>query len=101
MECTRCHTANPPGANRCARCDTPLPLPDQSDATMDGSAPRSSPPVGKPPGGTSTPQVESDATAGGAASAWSSPAAPRTAEAVRGPLQAGSLLGARYEILQM
>jgi serine/threonine protein kinase/tetratricopeptide (TPR) repeat protein len=68
---------------------------------MDGSAARSPRPTGKPPVAASTPQVQSDITAGGVATGWSSPAPPRTAEGVRPPLQAGSLLGARYEILQM
>ncbi|HTG60855.1 MAG TPA: protein kinase, partial [Terriglobia bacterium] len=68
---------------------------------MDGSARWSPPPTGNPPGPVSTPQVQADVTVGAVASGWSSPAPPRTAGTPRAPLQAGSLLGARYEILQM
>src|SRR5215831_44696 len=99
MECTLCHTPNPAGVARCRRCNTPLPLPNQTEATMDGSVPWSPPPTGNPPAAVSTPQVQADAASRGLASGWSSPAPPRTAGALRPPLQAGSLLGERYEIL--
>jgi eukaryotic-like serine/threonine-protein kinase len=101
MECTLCRTPNPPGANRCSRCDTPLPLPSQSEATMGGSVPWSPPATERQPGAASTPQVAGHVTAGGVTTAWLSPPSLRTAEGLRPALQAGSLLGARYEILQM
>jgi len=103
MECTLCHTPNPSGATRCTKCDTPLPLPSQIDATLDGTGAGSSPiPPNKTPSGVSLSEAQAAVTAGGASSGWSSPPSARPeAYGSQLSLQPGTLLGGRYEILQM
>jgi len=78
MECPQCHFDNPPGSIRCTKCD--------SDFNLAGVT------------------IPSDArtAVSGAPSGWSRPAQPAShAAGVSAPLQPGSVLGGRYEILQM
>ncbi len=75
MQCPVCQAENPPSAATCEKCSTPFPL---SDVTLS-------------PTGT------------GQSDVWSVPA-PRSASsetAAKGELEPGSVLGGRYEILQL
>jgi eukaryotic-like serine/threonine-protein kinase len=76
MECPICQADNPPSAATCEKCSTPLPL---SDATISPSG------------------------YGQTAAGWSAAATARPASnaAARGQLEPGSMLGDRYEILQL
>ena len=71
MECPQCHFENPPGSIRCTKCD--------SDFNLAGATVTS-----------------------GVASGWSRPAQGVSSVPVASPaLQPGSVLGGRYEILQL
>lgn len=59
------------------------------------------PPAGKMPDKDSAPHDQTDVTAAAIPSGSVSPAPLRTAEGLRPPPQAGSVLGGRYEILQL
>ncbi len=83
MECPHCHSSNPPTALRCGKCDTPF---DFDAATMAVTAAA----VMTPPG----------QTAESFAKGWSLPA-PTAAGATGSSLAPGSVLGTRYEIMQM
>ena len=79
MECPQCHFENPPGSLRCTKCDSDFGL---AGATVDS--------------GVVVP------TRGGVASGWSRPAERASAvSAAAQALQPGSVLGGRYEILQL
>jgi tetratricopeptide (TPR) repeat protein/predicted Ser/Thr protein kinase len=75
MQCPLCQADNPPSADRCGTCSTPLPF---SDVTISG-------------------------TAIGQTEAWSVAVTPQpTSEAAsKGQLEPGTLLGDRFEILQL
>jgi eukaryotic-like serine/threonine-protein kinase len=75
MQCPLCQAENPPSADRCGKCSTPLPI---SDATLAG-------------------------TAIGQTEAWSVAVTPRPGSeaASKGQLEPGTLLGDRFEILQL
>ncbi len=71
VECLQCKVINPPGSNRCHKCSTPL---------VDASV----------------------TTTGGVVSGWSLPApAPEAVASSLASLRPGTLLGGRYEILQL
>jgi eukaryotic-like serine/threonine-protein kinase len=76
MECPVCQADNPPSAATCEKCSTPLPL---SDATISPSG------------------------YGQTAEGWSAAATvrPASSAAAKGQLEPGSMLGDRYEILQL
>jgi tetratricopeptide (TPR) repeat protein/predicted Ser/Thr protein kinase len=75
MQCPLCQADNPPSADHCGTCSTPLPF---SDVTISG-------------------------TAIGQTEAWSVAVTPQpTSEAAsKGQLEPGTLLGDRFEILQL
>src|SRR5258707_6549780 len=75
MQCPVCQADNPPSAASCEKCNTPFPL---SDATISPSE-------------------------YGQAAGWSAAVAlrPSSEAAAKGQLKPGSMLGARYEILQL
>src|SRR5437899_1453197 len=75
MQCPVCQADNPPTAVTCEKCSTPFPL---SDATISPS--------------------QYDQTAG-----WSAAVTqrPSSVAAAKGQLEPGSMLGDRYEILQL
>jgi tetratricopeptide (TPR) repeat protein/predicted Ser/Thr protein kinase len=79
MQCPLCQADNPPAAEVCTKCSTPLPL---ADMTISPTA------MGTAVGGTQ---------------AWSVAVTPRpTSEAAaQGQLQPGTLLAERFEILQL
>src|SRR5580700_8036687 len=79
MQCPLCQADNPPTAEVCTKCSTPLPL---ADMTISPTA------MGTAVGGTQ---------------AWSVAVTPRpTSEAAaQGQLQPGTLLAERFEILQL
>ncbi|HEV2491559.1 MAG TPA: tetratricopeptide repeat protein [Terriglobia bacterium] len=78
MECPQCHFDNPPGSIRCTKCDSDFNL---AGVTMPSAV---------------------DTVAAGAASGWSRPAQPATGvSGVSQAFQPGSVLGGRYEILQL
>jgi eukaryotic-like serine/threonine-protein kinase len=82
MECPHCHTSNSPTAERCVKCNTPF---EYSGATLAATA----------AGVITPPRTDLDNFAKG----WSlpSPSAGPTGAA----LAAGTLLGTRYEIVQL
>ncbi len=78
MECPQCHFDNPPTAARCVKCDTPFDL----EATM-----------------AATPSANLSRSAESVPKDWSRPSDPAAAF---GPaLSSGSVLGTRYEIVQL
>ena len=81
MECSHCHTVNPPAAVRCSKCDTPFSF--DGDTLSERTAELT--PSSKPKNGRS----------GAPTSATSSHPGGGTTLAV------GTVLGARYEILQL
>src|SRR5882757_10845790 len=85
MQCPLCQADNPPTADHCTKCSTPLPL---ADMTM--------PPHGETLGGTL------GGTMGGT-QAWSVAVTPRPSSeaAAKGQLEPGTLLAERFEILQL
>jgi serine/threonine protein kinase/tetratricopeptide (TPR) repeat protein len=82
MECPQCHTVNPPAAARCSKCGTPF---DFDGATMAAGTAALTPPseVGK-----SWSKAPVTPTTGGLAATGTS-------------LAPGTVLGTRYEILQL
>ena len=85
MQCPLCQADNPPSADHCTKCSTPLPL---ADTTM--------PPHGETLGGTM------GGTMGGT-QAWSVAVTPRPSSeaAAKGQLEPGFLLAERFEILAL
>jgi eukaryotic-like serine/threonine-protein kinase len=81
MLCPLCQAENPPSADRCGKCSTPLPF---SDVTISGTAIQSR-------------------TAIGQTEAWSVAVTPRPSSeaAYRGQLEPGTVLADRFEILQL
>jgi tetratricopeptide (TPR) repeat protein/predicted Ser/Thr protein kinase len=79
MQCPLCQADNPPTADHCTKCSTPLPL---ADMTISGTA------VGAAIGGTQ---------------AWSVAVTPRPSSeaAAKGQLEPGTVLAERFEILQL
>jgi tetratricopeptide (TPR) repeat protein/predicted Ser/Thr protein kinase len=84
MQCPLCQADNPPTADVCTKCSTPLPLADVTIAgtSMDGTA------MGSGVGRTE---------------AWSVAVTPRPASeaASKGQLEPGTVLAERFEILQL
>jgi eukaryotic-like serine/threonine-protein kinase len=78
MECPQCHSDNPSTAARCLKCDTPFAF-DAMTMAATPSAISSGPTQGVPQG-------------------WSLPSHPATSESAISP---GSVLGIRYEIVQL
>jgi serine/threonine protein kinase/tetratricopeptide (TPR) repeat protein len=79
MQCPLCQADNPPSADHCTKCSTPLPL---ADVTLAPTA------MGTAIGGTQ---------------AWSVAVTPRPSSeaAAKGQLEPGFLLAERFEILQL
>src|SRR5947208_8894015 len=97
MQCPQCKYENPAGAVRCAKCDSSLDLagmtPTSSGATVTGAGAS---------GVTASDVTASSVTASGVTEGWSKPAQGPTG--VHGFAQAlvpGSVLGGRYEILEL
>jgi serine/threonine protein kinase/tetratricopeptide (TPR) repeat protein len=86
MQCPLCQADNPPSADHCTKCSTPLPL---ADMTM--------PPHGETLGGTL------GGTMGGGTQAWSVAVTPRPSSeaAAKGQLEPGFILAERFEILAL
>jgi eukaryotic-like serine/threonine-protein kinase len=79
MQCPLCQADNPPSADHCTKCSTPLPLADQ----------------------TISPTAMGTAVSG--TQAWSVAVTPRPSSeaAAKGQLEPGTLLAERFEILQL
>src|SRR5580704_14787982 len=86
MQCPLCQADNPPSADHCTKCSTPLPL---ADMTM-------------PPHGGETLGGTMGGTMGGT-QAWSVAVTPRPSSeaAAKGQLEPGFLLAERFEILAL
>src|ERR1700722_14833307 len=84
MECPHCHSSNPATAVRCSKCDTPFGL---EGATMAVTA-----------AGVLTPPTTGVTDAAG--KGWSVPSAAAGA-GLGASLDPGTVLGTRYEIMQM
>ena len=82
MECPHCHSSNSPTAERCANCNTPFEF---SGATLAATA-----------AGVITPPRTALENFG---QGWSQPSPPAGASGAS--LPPGTLLGTRYEILQI
>jgi hypothetical protein len=80
MQCPLCQADNPPSADRCGKCSTPLPF---ADATISPTA----------MGGSVIGKTE----------AWSVAVTPRPSSeaASKGQLEPGTVLADRFEILQL
>jgi serine/threonine protein kinase/tetratricopeptide (TPR) repeat protein len=79
MQCPLCQADNPPSAEHCTKCSTPLPLPDLTLSPTQAG------------------------TAIGRTEAWSVAVAPRPSSeaASKGQLEPGTVLADRFEILQL
>ncbi|MGA8103863.1 MAG: hypothetical protein WB869_17020, partial [Candidatus Acidiferrales bacterium] len=120
MECPQCHSPNVATAEFCVKCQTPFSFdgatmgvaPLSASTPAAPSATSKSPPAANP-GATPEP-FDPDATlpavpssvappAAGtpAAAGWSVPAQPASATLAGSPLQPGTVLGNRYEIISM
>ena len=92
VECPVCHASNPPGSLACLKCSTPIEI---DDATIVINPVGEGATVLEPAGTPGDP----DATIGGT-TGWSVPIqriGPRDPNA---PLEPGTVLGDRYEILK-
>jgi serine/threonine protein kinase/Tfp pilus assembly protein PilF len=80
MQCPLCQADNPPSADHCTKCSTPLPF---SDATISPTA--------------------MDGTPIGRTEAWSVAVTPRPSSeaASKGQLEPGTILAERFEIIQL
>ena len=96
VECPICRTSNPPGSLVCLKCSTPIEInaatlavehpqrPGDAPAVVDRNAP-----------------ADADATLAAAAGAgWSVPLKKSGARDLNAPLEPGTVLGDRYEILK-
>ena len=79
MQCPLCQADNPPTADHCTKCSTPLPLADVTISPTMGS------------------------TAVGRTEAWSVAVTPRPSSeaASKGQLEPGTILADRFEIIQL
>ncbi|OLE21179.1 MAG: hypothetical protein AUI36_34495 [Cyanobacteria bacterium 13_1_40CM_2_61_4] len=89
MQCPQCQYENPAGAIRCAKCDSSLDLSGET-ATSSGTTATGA-------GAT----VTSGAGASGVTEDWSKPAAPAGVYGFAQALVPGTVLGGRYEILEL
>jgi len=98
MQCPLCQADNPPSADHCTKCSTPLPLAD-----MTPPLPKATPPA------NASPPVNADTLGGtlggtmGGTQAWSVAVTPRPSSeaAAKGQLEAGFLLAERFEIISL
>src|ERR1700749_4340767 len=99
MQCPLCQADNPPSADHCKKCSTPLPL---ADLTLP-------PPPATPAAPSPAPPPNSDTLGGtlggtmGGTQAWSVAVTPRPSSeaAAKGQLEAGFLLAERFEIVSL
>ena len=92
VECPICHTSNPPGSIACLKCSTPIEI---GDATVVINSMGDAATIVEPAGGPSDPE----ATIGGA-TGWSVPIQKIGPRDPNAPLEPGTVLGDRYEILK-
>src|SRR5713101_491411 len=92
VECPICHTSNPPGSLACLKCSTPIEI---GDATIVIKPTSDAPTIVEPAGGPNDPE----ATIGGA-TGWSVPIQKIGPRDPNAPLEPGTVLGDRYEILK-
>src|SRR6202021_2535420 len=99
MQCPLCQADNPPSADHCTKCRTPLPL----------AALTLPPPPATPAAPSPAPPPNSDTLGGtlggtmGGTQAWSVAVTPRPSSeaAAKGQLEAGFLLAERFEIVSL
>src|SRR5438552_101760 len=94
MDCIKCGYENPAGAIRCAKCDARL---DLSGGTVTGSDVTVASADATVTGGAGA----SGVTASGVTEGWSKPATPAGAQGFAQALVPGSVLGGRYEIIEL
>ena len=85
VECPICHASNPPGSQTCFRCSTPFANDPNDAATVLDTSYDPDATVAVTPGG---------------ATGWSVPLQKKTAHDPSAPLEPGTVLGERYEILK-
>jgi|GEM_PF-436908 len=91
VECPICHASNPPGSLACFKCSTPIEVGDRT-LILD---PVEKPTAAKP----ETPPPDPEATIGGT-TGWSVPIQKIGPRDPNAPLDPGTVLGDRYEILK-
>jgi eukaryotic-like serine/threonine-protein kinase len=101
VECPSCHTSNPPESRLCSKCSAPFGInkADLDGATLAIESPPASAAVLDPDGTQVFGEVSLAATAVGG-TGWSVPVQKLTASNPNISLQAGMLLGERYEIMK-
>src|SRR5258708_11490931 len=92
VECPICHTSNPPGSRACSKCSTPIEI---GDATLILDPAEKPAPTPKP----AAPAPDPEATIGGT-TGWSVPLQKIGPRDPNAPLEPGTVLGDRYEILK-
>ncbi len=92
VECPICHTSNPPGSVACFKCSTPI---DISGVTIAGNQPGEAATIADLVGTRSDPEATIGGTTG-----WSVPIQKLGPRDPNAPLEPGTVLGERYEILK-
>ncbi len=92
VECPVCHASNPPGSLACFKCSTPI---DFGDATMVLNPADEGATIVEP----SSAPTDPEATIGGA-TGWSVPIQKTGPRDPNAPLEPGTVLAERYEILK-
>src|ERR1700692_4192790 len=89
--CPSCHHSSPPGAPRCASCGAPF-APGADDVTI----------IHTPsPGASSGPDPINLTMTHAPSSGWSQPTRAGSGDGSGSPLEVGTVLADRYEILKM
>src|SRR5579862_9530846 len=99
VECPTCHTSNPPQSRLCSKCSTPFGI-DSATLVVSDSP---SPPLDSDATQAFATQAFSDdpgATAAIGGTGWSVPVRPAGASDPSAPVEEGTILGERYEILK-
>jgi len=92
MECPQCGVANPPGTSVCATCSTPLPFDERTLGVTATGAAAAAP----------APDFDKTLTSGiGTSKTFRSPVPAMSEAAFAAALEPGSVLGNRYEIVQI
>jgi serine/threonine-protein kinase len=92
VECPICHTSNPPGSIACLKCSTPIEI---GDATIVINPTNDAATIVEPAGGPSDPEATIGGTTG-----WSVPIQKIGPRDPNAPLDPGTVLAERYEILK-
>jgi serine/threonine protein kinase/tetratricopeptide (TPR) repeat protein len=92
VECPVCHARNPPGSLACFKCSTPIEI---GDATLAINPAGEAATIVEPAGAPGDPEATIGGTTG-----WSVPIQKTGPRDPNAPLEPGTVLGERYEILK-